>query len=95
MQALCEGADLRDGNGSHNHLFTGIRNRVHNDNRGNDSADGSRSDRMRCVVFHSEEGNSDQGVEMVQINTKQKSKNHNVEEADKVRSGAVYQAWDK
>uniref|UniRef100_UPI0037E88352 neuropeptide FF receptor 1 like 2 n=1 Tax=Semicossyphus pulcher TaxID=241346 RepID=UPI0037E88352 len=84
VQAPCGGQDFRDSS-NHNHLVLGLRNRVHNDNKLCDTAEGNRNGRVGCVLVH-----SDQGLEMAHIH----KKSSNGGESDRVSSGAVYQAWD-
>lgn len=91
VQAPCEGTVSREGV-NHNHFVLGLRNRVHNDNKLNDSAEVNRSARVECVVLHSGRPISNQELEMTAVN----KKSSNTEESDKVSSLVVspYQVWD-
>ncbi|XP_074526798.1 neuropeptide FF receptor 1 like 2 [Halichoeres trimaculatus] len=95
VQTPCEDAGFRDGNGNHNHIVVGIRNRVHNDSKMDDSAESDRGGKMGCVAVHLVRSISDQGLEMANIQKKNKRKSTSVEEADRVSAGAVYHAWDE
>ncbi|XP_025767659.1 neuropeptide FF receptor 1 like 2 isoform X2 [Oreochromis niloticus] len=91
VQAPCEGTVSREVV-NHNHFVLGLRNRVHNDNKLNDTAEVNRSARVECAVVHSGRALSDQELEMTAVN----KKSSNEEESEKVSSLAVspYQVWD-
>ncbi|CAG5919950.1 unnamed protein product [Menidia menidia] len=88
----CEASDLRDSSNNPNNFMLGLRNRVHNNNKLSDTAQGTGGTRVGCVAVHSGRTVSDQGFEMATLN----KKSSNGEGSDKVSSLAVsvYQAWD-
>ena len=83
--------DFRDANSNHNQLVLGPRNRVHNDNKLNDSAEVNRSARGQCEMVQSEISLSNRGLEMVPLPNKGSN-----EESERVSSLAVtvYHAWE-
>ncbi|XP_069380345.1 neuropeptide FF receptor 1 like 2 [Paralichthys olivaceus] len=89
--APCGGLDFRDGPSNRNHLMLGLRNRVHNDNKLNDTAEVNRSARGQCEMVQSERSLSNRGLEMVPIPNIVSN-----EESERVSSLAVsvYHAWE-
>ncbi|XP_042068985.1 neuropeptide FF receptor 1 like 2 [Haplochromis burtoni] len=91
VQAPCEGTVSREVV-NHNHFVLGLRNRVHNDNKLNDTAEVNRSARVESAVVHSGRALTDQELEMTAVN----KKSSNEAESEKVSSLAIspYQVWD-
>ncbi|CAB1457234.1 unnamed protein product [Pleuronectes platessa] len=89
--AACGGTDFREDNSNRNHLVLGPRNRFHNDNKVNDTAEVNRSARGQCEMVQSERNHSNQGLEMVPLPMKGSNK-----ESERISSLAVtvYHAWE-
>ncbi|KAM3610865.1 uncharacterized protein V6R79_009874 [Siganus canaliculatus] len=85
--------NLRDGTRSHRHLVLGLRNRVHDDNKLTQAAEGNSSTKLGRMLVHSERRLPDQSLELAPVH----SKGHTSEEVERVGppAASVYRAWDK